>query len=209
VYDDNKIERGLDRVTRELHSPYADITGQLQWCYLEINHLFTWTLLSRFGPFTGSRPNPTTVAALELRNAMSVVTNVLLYGLAGVYPEGPGQVVSALNKFLSQCDRDDGYLLGELARVDQHAGGKRAMECHLWAGAFNNLPIDEFVTVYQQTVAAMPRGPMSSFPPRLLLRRQDDWDFHMAPAKDDGRIWHYRDAAQDVFPNQPLPKGGS
>lgn len=71
VYDDNKIERVLRGVTRELHSPYVDITGELQWHHLELNHLLTWTWLSRFGPFTVSRPNPTSAAARELRNECS------------------------------------------------------------------------------------------------------------------------------------------
>ena len=123
---------------------------------------------------------------------MSVVTNVILSGFAGCRPDFHRTVVDALNAFLSQRESP----LGELAQVDQHAGGRKAIECYVWMGAFNYLEIGEFVDVYQKSLGTI-TDPQTR--PQLLLKRQDDDKFYEVPNKDDYRTWHYREAALDVL----------
>jgi hypothetical protein len=90
---------------------------------------------------------------------MSVVTNVIVSGFAGCYPDSHRTVIDALNAFLSKPvtktnpEPDPSDSLGDLVRVDQHAGGTRAMESFVWIGAFNGLPVPEFIAVYQAACA--------------------------------------------------------
>ena len=64
---------------------------------------------------------------------MSVVTNVIL--ITGVNEPAIGTV----NAFLSMNEHST------LTQIDSYAGGGKAMECDVWAGAFNFFSIRSFI----------------------------------------------------------------
>ncbi len=127
---------------------------------------------------------------------MSVVTNVIISGMSGLDVYRPF-VIEALNAYLvnAEAERD----LGTFTQVDQHAGGRKAIERHVWMGAFNYLEIDEFMAVYHAVLSQ--RGRFGrGYLPQLLMCRQDDNKFYEMPNEPDGRDWHYRDTTQDRIP---------
>ncbi len=139
---------------------------------------------------------------------MSVVTNVIVSGYAGCYSDpklSPAcrKVITALNEWLAKpvtkLNSEPVNSLGQLMPVDQYAGGTRAMETNLWLGAFNYMPIGEFITVYQRAVASI-QG--DSTLPQMLMKRQDDDKFHEVPNKPDYRMWSYLGVDRDI--NQEL-----
>lgn len=118
---------------------------------------------------------------------MSVVTNVLVSGFGGCDPSGCNILIDALNDYLREHE------LGRLTQIGKHAGGTRAMETILWGGAFNYLCINEFIKIYQDMQPNI-RTPIR---PQMMMKRQDDNVFYTIPNEDDGREWHYREAAYD------------
>jgi len=113
---------------------------------------------------------------------MSVVTNVLLTGIYSA------PVAVRLNGWLDEQER-----VGRLVEVSGHAGGYKAMETYVWAGAFNYLEVDRFVEAYRAAMA----GQIRRDGIQLFVQRQDDSAFVLIdPAAEVD--YHYRDATKDV-----------
>ena len=75
---------------------------------------------------------------------MSNVTDIAL-----ILPLNSDEVVREINQWLDAQD-DDYY--GTFKQVDEHGGGRKAHQWDMWTGAFNHLPIDDFLAA----VAAVP-----------------------------------------------------
>lgn len=119
---------------------------------------------------------------------MSVVTNCILTGLGGFDPDYQPSVIDTLQQFL-----DAKEIPGQLVEVSKFAQGPKAMEAFCWIGAFNWLPIGEFVEVYRDSLRRLARSAWSA---QLLLKRQEDACFYHVPnsPQDDGRYcWDSRD----------------
>lgn len=94
---------------------------------------------------------------------MSLVTNVLL--LVDSEDE-PG--VPEIQNWLAAEE------YGQLVEVSKHAGGRKAMECRVWAGAFNHLDTEAFVSCARgakwERIESV----------QLLIREEDDAGFWLA-----------------------------
>ena len=64
---------------------------------------------------------------------MSVVTNIIIT----TWLEEPG--MHRLNAAMNRIKRGDSF-----NEVSDHCGGTKAMEAHVWLGAFNHLNLDDF-----------------------------------------------------------------
>lgn len=112
---------------------------------------------------------------------MSVVTNVLLTGIYST------PVAVRLNSWLVEQER-----VGQLVEVSGHAGGYKAMETHVWAGAFNYLEMDKFVEAYRKALFQNVRRDGI----QLFVQRQDDSTFLLIDPRADVD-YHYRSAEKD------------
>lgn len=82
---------------------------------------------------------------------MSDVTNVIICCslMEEVFTECAFESINHINEWLQTHPR--GCSGGRLVRVDKHAGGTKAMECCVFAGAFNYMPLQDFLrTVWKQ-----------------------------------------------------------
>ncbi len=131
---------------------------------------------------------------------MSVVTNVIVTGLPGLYPEYAGKdpphiqscVIDGLNHWLLESGEQQG-----LRECSAYCGGTKNMETHVWMGGFNYLCISGFVEVYRKILA---EGPQDDLTDRitLMICRQDDDTFEIVPNAPDGCNWDYRQRANDI-----------
>jgi hypothetical protein len=63
---------------------------------------------------------------------MSVVTNIIVFA-----SHADERLLSYVNRFFWNCRG--------LARIHEHAGGPKYLEAEVWVGAFNYLPMPDFV----------------------------------------------------------------
>lgn len=94
---------------------------------------------------------------------MSVVTNVLF-----VCSDGEGRLIGVINKWTEEQN------LGSLSEVSDRAGGKKSMECRVWAAAFNYLNREEFIARVRESLKV--KHPCTCRP-QLFLREQSDCSF--------------------------------
>lgn len=117
-----------------------------------------------------------------------MVTNVMLTGLSSHI------IAKKLNEWL--VSDDNAY--GSLVEVSDHAGGTKALETHVYLGAFNYLDINGFVKAYQEAVNSFKfRFDYQRSGIQLFIQRQDDVRFEEVD-KDRSVKYHYRDSSQDV-----------
>jgi hypothetical protein len=98
---------------------------------------------------------------------MSVVTDVIIcLGLAeAIDDEGTTPPIAEINDYL----RSRNY--GELARVDDFAGGNKAFQAAVWMGAFNHLNLSEFMNFVKS------RNWQSRADVQILLKKEEENSF--------------------------------
>ena len=137
---------------------------------------------------------------------MSVVTNVIVTGIPGLYPEYAGQdpphiqacLIDGLNRLLLAGGEEGGCgQKGGLLECSAHSGGTKNMEAHIWMGGFNYLPVHFFVEGYRKLVAEGQRGELVEIT-TLMICRQDDRTFEVVPNAPDDCNWDYRQRTNEV-----------
>lgn len=125
---------------------------------------------------------------------MSVVTNVIVTGLPGCYPNDDpsrlGSVIKALNEYLRKEDQGEG-----LAEVSGHSVGPRALETHVWIGGFNFLDVDEFIGVYMDALQILQEEDQRRV--QLMIQRQDDNNFEIMDHDEIATEWDRRTREKD------------
>ena len=107
---------------------------------------------------------------------MSVVTDIILVTAMndGAQGEDRYDSVDRLNALLSEIrqGRPD-----TLVKVDQHAGGTKAMQCDVWMAAINMLDEDAFVMAFLSIDWGDPECA------QLMLKSEDDCRFRVINAE--------------------------
>ena len=70
--------------------------------------------------------------------------------------------------------------MGVLANVAQEVGGRKNLQGIIWVGAFNYLPLKEFLALVREFDWDMSPWPPDKEKPRLFVQQEDEWGFKEA-----------------------------
>ena len=97
---------------------------------------------------------------------MSHVTDVIL--TVGCGDSRVAECIAALDSFTRTEARG-----GTLHKVDQHAGGTKALQAEVYMGAFNYLPVGEFIALVKTLPWEYPEDI------RLFMQEEQEYSFRV------------------------------
>ncbi len=105
---------------------------------------------------------------------MSVVTNIILVTTIedGAKRDDEYPNVDALNSFFK---KDYGNI--SLLKVDEYAGGSKAMECDVFMAVINHLDLQEFMEHFNKIKGDEPNSV------QLFIKQEDDYAFELYTPK--------------------------